>query len=633
MPERNRFLRGMTRLGRLHADRGAVRARGAPRRARRSTRCARCCASRFDAITSFSNRPLQFATLLGFVCSALAFLAIPLTVVARYANIYERGVPTTIVIVLLLGGIQLITRRDHRRVRRAHLRRGQAPPAVRRARPHQRRGASTAREDRGHRGRRRRPRRRVPARPRPATPSTSTSAGPGLGGQAATLDVGDGAPARALLPPPVHHRPPHRGAVRRARDAGRARVARRRASRCFARGAPVAVHDAAATCCASSRCRRSPACAWAPPCVALQRVRRRPGAVRARDRARVDRALDGPATPGARLWGPLLRGKFGERADDIAMVWLRNKLRLRARRGRGARSGSATRGAPGSRCSRRCATRIEAGGGRVLIDRPAARARARDGCRRHAGRARTPSARGHDPRAFAAAASRSATTRVLATRAERRLRAAARARRCCPRPTSAQLRGDRVLHRAVPAARARPPVLAATTGPTSADDALPVRRADRAHEPVEPERYDGRRFLYVANYLAARPRAARRSTPRRCSTRYDAGPARGQPGLRRALGRSAVAASRAGRAADRHRRLPRADPAAADAGAPGLVLANTTQIYPEDRGTNYAVRARRRGGAGRARRQLSAEPIRCGSSRTSPATSAAPTERPIARVV
>jgi hypothetical protein len=23
---------------------------------------------------------------------------------------------------------------------------------------------------------------------------------------------------------------------------------------------------------------------------------------------------------------------------------------------------------------------------------------------------------------------------------------------------------------------------------------------------------------------------------------------------------------------------------------PGLVLANTTQIYPEDRGTNYAVR-------------------------------------------
>jgi hypothetical protein len=27
-----------------------------------------------------------------------------------------------------------------------------------------------------------------------------------------------------------------------------------------------------------------------------------------------------------------------------------------------------------------------------------------------------------------------------------------------------------------------------------------------------------------------------------------------------------------------------------DTGAPGLILANTMQIYPEDRGTNYSVR-------------------------------------------
>jgi hypothetical protein len=27
-----------------------------------------------------------------------------------------------------------------------------------------------------------------------------------------------------------------------------------------------------------------------------------------------------------------------------------------------------------------------------------------------------------------------------------------------------------------------------------------------------------------------------------------------------------------------------------ETGAPGLLLANTTQVYPEDRGTNYAVR-------------------------------------------
>jgi polyisoprenyl-phosphate glycosyltransferase len=108
MPERNRFLRGMsvwvgftqTAVTFERAARTAGRTKYTLRRMLRFS---------FDAITSFSNRPLQWATVLGFVCSALAFLAVPLTVVARYANIYERGVPTTIVVVLLLGGIQLIT--------------------------------------------------------------------------------------------------------------------------------------------------------------------------------------------------------------------------------------------------------------------------------------------------------------------------------------------------------------------------------------------------------------------------------------------------------------------------------------------------------------------------------------------
>jgi glycosyltransferase involved in cell wall biosynthesis len=107
MPERNRFLRGMsvwvgftqTAVAFQREARSAGTTKYTPRRMLRFS---------FDAITSFSHRPLQFATLLGFAFSALAFLAIPLTVVARYTNIYERGVPSTIVIVLLLGGIQLI---------------------------------------------------------------------------------------------------------------------------------------------------------------------------------------------------------------------------------------------------------------------------------------------------------------------------------------------------------------------------------------------------------------------------------------------------------------------------------------------------------------------------------------------
>jgi polyisoprenyl-phosphate glycosyltransferase len=108
MPERNRFLRGMTvwigftqtAVPFVRQERHAGVTKYPLRKMLRFS---------FDAITSFSSAPLQWATFLGFLFSIVAFLAIPLTVIARYANIFERGVPTTIIIVLLLGGIQLIT--------------------------------------------------------------------------------------------------------------------------------------------------------------------------------------------------------------------------------------------------------------------------------------------------------------------------------------------------------------------------------------------------------------------------------------------------------------------------------------------------------------------------------------------
>jgi dolichol-phosphate mannosyltransferase len=108
MPERARFLRGMTvwigftqtAVPFVRQERHAGVTKYPLRKMLRFS---------FDAITSFSSAPLQWATFLGFFFSLVAFLAIPLTVVARYANIFERGVPTTIIIVLLLGGIQLIT--------------------------------------------------------------------------------------------------------------------------------------------------------------------------------------------------------------------------------------------------------------------------------------------------------------------------------------------------------------------------------------------------------------------------------------------------------------------------------------------------------------------------------------------
>ena len=108
MPERNRFLRGMTvwigftqtAVPFVREERTAGVTKYPLRKMLRFS---------FDAITSFSSAPLQWATFLGFLFSLLAFIGIPLTIVARYTNVYERGVPSTILIILLLGGIQLIT--------------------------------------------------------------------------------------------------------------------------------------------------------------------------------------------------------------------------------------------------------------------------------------------------------------------------------------------------------------------------------------------------------------------------------------------------------------------------------------------------------------------------------------------
>jgi polyisoprenyl-phosphate glycosyltransferase len=62
-----------------------------------------------DAVASFSSFPLQIATFLGFLFSAIAFVSLPLVVLARFFEIYDAGVPSLLFVVLLLGGIQLIT--------------------------------------------------------------------------------------------------------------------------------------------------------------------------------------------------------------------------------------------------------------------------------------------------------------------------------------------------------------------------------------------------------------------------------------------------------------------------------------------------------------------------------------------
>ena len=105
---------------------------------------------------------------------------------------------------------------------------------------------------------------------------------------------------------------------------------------------------------------------------------------------------------------------------------------------------------------------------------------------------------------------------------------------------------------------------------------------------VEPERYGGRRFMYLANYVEPGHELL--------ALDADALLARYEPSLQRInpdFDRSWVLDCWLFRE-------PAAQPIVTvgyerlipplQTGVPGLVLANTTQIYPEDRGTNYAVR-------------------------------------------
>jgi polyisoprenyl-phosphate glycosyltransferase len=107
MRERSRYLRGMTVwVGFTQAavpyERDARHAGETKYTLRRMLRFS------LDAVASLSNVPLQIATVLGFLCAFVAFLAIPVVVVLKIAGSYLPGFSTITIVVLLLGGLNLI---------------------------------------------------------------------------------------------------------------------------------------------------------------------------------------------------------------------------------------------------------------------------------------------------------------------------------------------------------------------------------------------------------------------------------------------------------------------------------------------------------------------------------------------
>lgn len=111
MKERNRFLRGMVpwvgykQIG-VHYERAARYAGES-----KFSSVKRMLPFAIDAITSFSHFPLQLATYFGFFIAALSLVAIVAVIAVRLSMGGEQllGQATTLVVVLFLGGIQLIS--------------------------------------------------------------------------------------------------------------------------------------------------------------------------------------------------------------------------------------------------------------------------------------------------------------------------------------------------------------------------------------------------------------------------------------------------------------------------------------------------------------------------------------------
>ncbi len=295
-----------------------------------------------------------------------------------------------------------------------------------------------------------------------------------------------------------------------------------------------------------------------------------------------------------RVWGPLLRGKFGDRAEDISMAWLWGKLTLR-RQIKGAEARTELLGYPRGTFETlfmRLREEIEGRGGRVLIDRPAARI-ARRGEQFSVTIGANSSFRiGHDPRAYPTDGEE-AYDAVMAT---------------VSNPVFGRLLEDDL------AGSLTPGYLERLTSIEYHSAVCLVLEMDRRFSPfywtnvadpgmpfvglieqtnlVSPEAYGDRRFLYVANYTA--PDDPLQSLDAEMLL------ARYEPGLRRVNPQYDPSWVRASWLF----REPDAQPIVAvgyrdrippmETGVPGLMLVNTTQIYPEDRGTNYAVRLARK---------------------------------------
>ncbi len=109
MRERHRFLRGMSSwVG--YKQTGVTYKRKARFAGETKYPFSKMLKLALNAITSFSYFPLQLATYIGFITAGLSVIAIPVVVLLRLlTGTTLEGQATTLIIVLFLGGVQLIS--------------------------------------------------------------------------------------------------------------------------------------------------------------------------------------------------------------------------------------------------------------------------------------------------------------------------------------------------------------------------------------------------------------------------------------------------------------------------------------------------------------------------------------------
>jgi protoporphyrinogen oxidase len=303
----------------------------------------------------------------------------------------------------------------------------------------------------------------------------------------------------------------------------------------------------------------------------------------------IQRAM-GPAAWNV-VWGPLLKAKFGDRADDIAMSWLWKKFMIR-RQFSDKQTKTEVLGYPRGTWQplfERLRDEIDAHGGRVLIDRPVARlAREEGGGFRIDPGAQGSFRRGHDPRKYDAEVADGRYGAVVATVPNDVFE------HLLDPPLAAEVGGEylgRLRSIEYHAALCLVLSLDRRFTPfywTNIADDLPFIGLIEQTNWAPPEHYGGRRLLYVTNYLEPADPLLDLGLDGLLD-HYEDGLKRVRPDFERSWIRDAWLF-----------REPNAQPIV-DVGyrdripalrtpAEGLLLANTTQVYPEDRGTNYAVR-------------------------------------------